>query len=114
MEKNCICHIRDIWRAVSEFEKQLVRLFGVNMNEAVLLCLLEKKGCSKPGMIAEELRLSNSNASKVISSLESKELISRTLCKEDKRCMTFSLTDKGNAILHKINNTEGLVPEELV
>ena len=114
MNKHCICKVRDIHRAVSEFEKQLGELFGLNLNETVLLCLLSEKGCLKPGIIAEELRLSNSNASKVICSLEDKGFISRTLCKEDKRCMTFSLTKNGQRMLGDIDKCDKIVlPENL-
>lgn len=46
MNNNCICKIRKIYRCISEFELQLQKAFGLNFNEAMLLCVLyEKRRC---------------------------------------------------------------------
>lgn len=68
MNNNCICKIRKIYRCISEFELQLQKAFGLNFNEAMLLCVLSEKEKMLSGEIADELQLSRSNASKVIAS----------------------------------------------
>jgi DNA-binding MarR family transcriptional regulator len=61
----------------------------------MVLCSLTKKEKLSSGEIGESLGITSSNASKVIASAEKKGLIKRFLCKEDKRQMLFSITEKG-------------------
>lgn len=70
MNNKCICKIRRIYRCISEFEAQIQKTFGLNFNEAMLLCVLSEKDKLLSGEIADELQLSRSNASKVIASRE--------------------------------------------
>lgn len=125
METSCLCRIRLIYKALGTFEASLERQFGINFNEAMLLCLLsgrcaeagpvEGAGCCglKAGEIAEELGLSNSNASKVISAAERSGLIRRRACKEDARCMKFTLTQKGRETLGRLSCDELRLPDGL-
>lgn len=113
MDGSCICKIRNVYRAVLDFEKELGRLFGLNLNEMMLLCILSERGEMHPGEIAGQMGLSNSNASKVISGLEKKGLLSRKLCKQDKRCMTFSLTASARKIIENLAACENKMPEFL-
>ena len=103
MDNGCICKIRDIYRAITHFELQLQRATGLNINEAMLLCLVADKAHISSGEIAEELNLTPSNASKVIASLEKDGLIRRKTCKDDRRCMKFCITSKGEERLHRLN-----------
>lgn len=48
---------------------------------------------------AEEMGLTNSNTSKIVASLEKQKLITRHTCKEDLRCMKFSISKSGEALL---------------
>ncbi len=68
----------------------------------MLLCTLSNVDKLSSGEIAEMLGLSNSNASKVIRSVENKGLIKRELGNQDKRQMNFLLTDEGLAVIKKI------------
>ena len=95
MDKQIICRVRDINHAIAELERQFLRQFNVSINEAMLLCTLREKGELSSGALAESLGLSASNASKIIASSEKKNLISRIVCKDDKRQMFFSLTSIG-------------------
>ena len=85
----------------------------MNINEAMLLCTLKEKGELSSGAVAEALGLSASNASKVIASTEKKNLISRNLCKEDKRQMFFSLTTIGREKIEKLRDEQIDLPEML-
>ncbi|GAE20993.1 3-to-5 oligoribonuclease A [Bacteroides pyogenes JCM 10003] len=68
----------------------------------MLLCSLSKVDRLSSGEIAETLGLTNSNASKVIRSVEDKGLVERVMGVVDKRQMYFSLTRKGKKALSEI------------
>ena len=65
MDSCCLCKIRNIYRSIVDFENQLQQSLGLNMNEAMLLCLLSDGENLLSGEIAEQLGLTRSNASKV-------------------------------------------------
>lgn len=113
MNNKCICKIRQIYRCISDFEAQLHNTFGLNFNEAMLLCLLSEKEQLLSGEIADELQLSRSNASKVIASLEKGAYIRRHVCREDSRCMSFRLTPKGRRQIDEIHNAQLCLPDSL-
>ena len=113
METHCICEIRKIYRAIGAFEAELEKLLGLNMNEAMLLCLLSEKKNLSAGDISTELGLTCSNASKVIASMEKSGLILRRASKADGRSMTFSLSKKGTALLDKVHCDNIHVPDDL-
>lgn len=113
MKKECLCNIRSIYRKIGAFEQLLQKEFGLNLNEAILLCVVEDKDNITSGEIAEEMNMTNSNASKVISTLEKKKLICRHACKEDLRCMKFSITTKGAELLVAINSSDMELPDVL-
>ena len=75
MDRECICKIRDIYRNIAAFEALLQRQLQLNINEAMLLCVVSERENISSGEIAEEMNLTPSNASKVIASLENKSLI---------------------------------------
>ena len=103
MNQECIRRIRNIYRTIAQFEASLQQELGLNINEAMLLCLVADKAHISSGEIAEELNLTPSNASKVIASLEKDGLIRRKTCKNDRRCMKFCITSKGEERLHRLN-----------
>ena len=113
MDKQIICRLRDINRAIAELEHQFSQRFELNINEAMLLCTLKEKGELSSGAVAEALGLTASNASKVIVSAEKKNLISRNVCKEDKRQMFFSLTAFGREKIETLRNEQIDLPEIL-
>ncbi|MDH6342482.1 DNA-binding MarR family transcriptional regulator [Parabacteroides sp. PFB2-12] len=97
-----LCRIRDIYRAISDFEVEFADRYGVKLNEGMLLCSLKTMGQCSSGRIAELLGLSLSNASKVILSAEKKGLVERIVGKEDKRQMLFLLTEEGKKCIESI------------
>lgn len=113
MDKQIICRVRDINHAIAELERQFSRQFNVSINEAMLLCTLREKGELSSGALAEAFGLSASNASKVIASTEKKNLISRNLCKEDKRQMFFSLTSEGQKKIETLRQEQIDLPDIL-
>ena len=111
MEK--LCKIRDIQRAVAQFESGFEKHYGICLNEGMMLCSLTKAKQLLSGEIAELLGLTPSNTSKVIRSVEEKGLIERVMGKEDKRQMYFSLTTKGKKLIESIKCEEVNFPELL-
>ena len=99
-----LCKIRDIYRAIAEFEVQFTQMYDLSLNEGMLLCTLFNTPKLTSSEIAEALGLSASNTSKVIRSVEGKKLITRLIGKEDKRQMRFSLTTEGKNRISDIKN----------
>ena len=98
-----LCRIRDINRAVSTFETEMIKKHHLCLNEGMLLCTLSKEEQLTSGEIADTLGLTASNASKVIKSVEDKALVKRVIGDVDKRQMYFSLTSSGREALAKID-----------
>lgn len=97
-----LCRIRDIYRAIGDFEMAFYDKHGVKLNEGMLLCSLYTMGQCSSGRIAELLGLTLSNSSKVILSAEKKGLVKRIIGKEDKRQMLFELTSAGKKCIQSI------------
>ena len=90
-----LCKIRDVYRAIAEFEVQFTQMYDLSLNEGMLLCTLLNTPKLTSSEIAEALGLSASNTSK---------LITRLIGKEDKRQMRFSLTTEGKNRISDIKN----------
>ena len=69
-----LCRIRDIYRAIAEFEVKFMQEFDLSLNEGMLLCTLLNTPKLTSSEIAEALGLSASNTSKVIRSVEDEEV----------------------------------------
>ncbi len=110
---NTLCKIREISRAIAEFEQRFEQKYHLSMNEGVLLCCLARQGELSSGEIAEVLRLTCSNTSKVIRSVENKGFVTRKLGEDDKRQMYFSLTPQGRAELDRLQPCNIALPELL-
>ncbi|MFT4070736.1 MAG: winged helix DNA-binding protein [Dysgonamonadaceae bacterium] len=111
-QEKTLCRIRDVYRSIATFEAEFESKYGICLNEGMLLCSLSGNKYSS-SELAEVLGLSNSNTSKVIKSVENKELVKRIIGKDDKRQMYFTLTDKGRAKLDGIHCEEIELPEIL-
>ena len=91
---NTICKMRDIYKALSIFETAFEEVYGISLNEAMVLCALREAGKEITSTaIAERTEMAPSHTSKVIRAVEDKGLIRRALGEVDKRQMYFSLTE---------------------
>ncbi len=111
-EEKTLCRIRDIYRSIAIFELNFEGKYNICLNEGMLLCSLQDNQYSS-SQLAEALGLTNSNASKVIRSLEQKGLIERNIGADDKRQMYFSLSEKGKLKLANIRCEDMDLPEIL-
>lgn len=110
MEKiKCICVMRELMKALSDFENRLEEAHGVSLNEAMVLCALGQE-CLTASVIAERTGVKPSHASKVIGALEKRGFLFRELGKQDKRQMYLSLTDEGKECLNSIKTAELEIP----
>ena len=107
------CKIRDVYRAITDFEARFEKRYGLGLNEGSLLCALHEVGRLSSGDIAKQLNLTQSNASKVIRAVENKGLIQRTLGDDDKRQMYVSLTPEGERCLTQLHCCDIEVPAVL-
>lgn len=98
-----LCRIRDLQRAVHQFEANLEQLYGICLNEGMTLCSLSKREKLSCGELSDLLGLTPSNMSKVLRSVEEKGFVRRELGTADKRQMYFSLTDRGRQLLASVN-----------
>ena len=108
-----LCRIRDLQRAVVQFEAAFERRYGISLNEGMTLCTLSKRPRICPGELGELLGLTPSNTSKVVASIERKGYVSRVMGNHDKRHMYFSLTDEGRNLLDEMQRCTPCVPELL-
>ena len=97
-----ICKIKDIYKALYQFEKTFAELHRITINEAMLLCCLKDGAPKSAGTISEYIGLSNSRVSKVITSVETKGYIQRNISPSDRRQMLFSLTAAGASKIHQM------------
>ena len=102
--------MRELFKALSELETRLMEQYGVSLNEAI--CCIGGDTLTA-SVISENTGLSASHTSKVIRSIEEKELIVRNLGDKDKRQMHFTLSDKGRECLEALKANEIEIPELL-
>ena len=107
--------MRELFKALSELEANLIEQHGVSLNEAMALCCIGGDRLTASA-ISEHTGLSASHTSKVIRSVEKKGLIERivrSLGDKDKRQMYFTLSDKGKICLNQLKENEIEVPKML-
>ena len=107
MEKKykSLSYIRELYQAIVDFEMGFQQTFDMTFNEGVILCALKKTPLSS-GELAKELKLSASNTSKVIKSVEDKGFIERYMGQKDRRKMYFTLTESGKVKVNSLKCDE--------
>jgi DNA-binding MarR family transcriptional regulator len=109
---NELCNLRKLIVDLRRFEEKLKKKTGLTVNEALLLCLVQRKK-QEPTLLAEELDLSPSRLSRILDSLEKKNFISRKISSEDRRSVSVNLTTLGLEAANEINCTNIKLPEYL-
>lgn len=104
--------LRDIFRLIREFENSFKEKYNLCLNEGMAIDSLKQRQMTSSDL-ADRLGLSASNMSKVIKSIEEKELVERILGKEDKRQMYFTLTKKGKKKLEAIKEEQNIMHDVL-
>lgn len=113
MDQKKICKIRDIYRAITDFENTFSQSFGISINEAMLLCTILERQTMTAGDIADTLGVTQSNASKIIRMVEDKHFITRSFGTEDHRQMVFTLSKEGKKKIETLKCSEIPIPDML-
>ncbi|MEG0039604.1 MULTISPECIES: winged helix DNA-binding protein [Bacteroides] len=109
-----ICIMRDVYKALAQFETAFYQEYNLSLNEAMVLCCLEEAGCEITSTtIAERTEMGTSHTSKTLRSVEEKGLIQRSMGQTDKRQMYFSLTPAGKARLQELSLEKIEIPKQL-
>lgn len=107
-----ICSLKEVFRAVLVLEEDFKNRFDLSINEAIVACALSKhKKC--PNDLMQEIGLSGSRISRILSSLEKKKLVRRNFDKNDKRKMIFTLTTEGEKTIDILHQSTIEIPEIL-
>ncbi|MDR0892005.1 MAG: winged helix DNA-binding protein [Mediterranea sp.] len=109
-----ICAMRDVFKAMSDFENAFEATYKISLNEAMILCTLKRAGERMTATnLAKRTNLSPSHASKMLRILEEKRLIKRTLGDEDRRQMYFTLTPDGKSRVDDLELEKVEIPDLL-
>ncbi|WP_303013570.1 MarR family winged helix-turn-helix transcriptional regulator [uncultured Bacteroides sp.] len=107
-----ICAMRDVFRAMSNFETAFEKVYQMSLNEAIILCTLKDSVKSMTATsLSKQTDLSPSHTSKMLRILEEKGLIIRTLGSEDRRQMYFHLSSEGRQRIHEMEIGKVEIPE---
>lgn len=90
-----ICRLKDIYKALYNFEKEFAEQNGITINEGMLLCCLKDGKPKSANELCDFVGLSNSRVSRVINAVEEKGYINREMGTTDRRQMIFTLTESG-------------------
>lgn len=101
-----ICALKDIYKELYQFEKDFLDSYSITINEAMLLCCMKDGNEKTAGALCDYIGLSNSRVSKVITAVEKKGYISRSISPEDKRQMLFSLTQAGKEKIRSMQQAQ--------
>jgi len=101
-----ICKLKDIYKALYQFEKEFSDNNGITINEGMILCCLKDGKEKTANELCEFVGLSNSRVSRVINSVETKGYIVRQMGTTDKRQMIFTLTESGRKKVNEMLSKE--------
>ncbi len=109
-----ICAMREIIKAITRFEASFEEVHQLSLNEAIVLCALQNAGEKVAAtVLSRQTELSPSHASKVLRSLEEKQLIVRSVGDLDKRQMYFHLTPAGEQRIKALDAEKTEIPQLL-
>lgn len=107
-----LCAIRKLQTSIRAFEDKLKNQTGLSFNDALLLCAVNKGVC-EPGALAKELELSPSRLTRILDSLEQRDLVQRALSSNDRRSLTVSLTESGKEMVTTYSCSGIAIPDDL-
>lgn len=109
-----ICAMRDLFKAMSDFETAFEKVYKISLNEAMILCTLKEATDKMTATnLSKRTDLSPSHTSKMLRILEEKKLIVRTLGSVDRRQMHFHLSPAGSQRVSELALNKVDIPELL-
>lgn len=97
-----IIKLKDIYKALYNFEKQYAEANDITINEAIILSALQDNKPKAANELYESVGLSKSRVSRILADIERKGFIVRKVGVKDKRHMLFTLSYAGNEKLKEI------------
>ncbi len=91
--------LRRIIRAIDLHSKQLEKTFGLTGPQLVVMRTISVHRDITVGGVARQVSLSQATVTNIIDRLETRGLVQRLRSSQDKRKVTVSITDKGQALL---------------
>lgn len=92
-------------RALESVQKQVakdIKNYDLNLSEFGVLELLYSKGGQPIQVIGKKVLLASSSMTYVVDKLETKQLLERVACPEDRRVIYAQLTDEGKQLMEMI------------
>ncbi len=89
-----------VWR-YRQLAAQRFAPLGLTLPRAMVLGLIERDGLRHPSAIAESLELAPPAVSHLLTELEERRIITRSLDPDDRRRVRLELTDEGREVLEK-------------
>ena len=109
-----ICAMRDVFKAMGNFETAFEKMYQITLNEAMILCALKEASDKVTATnLSKQTELSPSHTSKMLRILEEKGLIVRSLGSEDRRQMYFHLTQLGKQRVTELELDKVEIPDLL-
>ncbi|WP_238933531.1 MarR family winged helix-turn-helix transcriptional regulator [Brevibacillus choshinensis] len=90
------------YRSISDVVTEDMKRYGLNPSEFMVLELLYHKGEQPIQHIGKKILLASGSTTYVIDKLESKKLLARRQCQEDRRVVFASITAKGRELMDEI------------
>lgn len=104
--------MRDVVMAMSELENGIIDNLGLTLNEAMTLCAIGEHSIAA-SVVADRTGMRASHCSKIVSALERRKLVCRSIDKHDKRQINIALTAAGRERLNSLKEYEMVIPEIL-
>lgn len=95
--------LRHVSNHVSHAFARKVEARGVTVAEWVLLRVLYAHDALAPSALADQMGMTRGAISKLTDRLADKELVTRTVDKEDRRCRVLALTAPGRALVPELS-----------
>jgi DNA-binding MarR family transcriptional regulator len=101
MEKHqeLLIALRKVIRAIDLHSKHLNKTSGLTSPQLILMQEIDRTSGVNSSQLAKKVNLSAATVTNIIDRLETKNLVSRVRCTQDKRKVSLHLTDNGKAIL---------------
>ncbi len=106
--------IARIARVVRQRFEQVLTPLGLSQRDLVALSYLRGHGPTPQQLLAERLRLDASSMVCLLNALEESELVLRRRDRADRRRAIVQLSDKGEQVLHEVDDAVDVVEQEML
>ncbi len=98
-------HIKTTWHAIARMYNQQAAKYGGTMSVGYVLLNIDSEEGVPATKIAPQMGLEARSLTRILKSMEEKELIHRSADTQDKRCVRIFLTERGVEMKNKARET---------